>query len=298
MYDIRLKQIECFLEVAETLNISKTAGKLYISQPLASKWIKSLEEELGCRLFERTKTGLVLTEEGRVLKDKWGHIYNELLRSIEDMHSAGKTAKGVIKIGCIEDFDLGKNVKDIIDGFKKANPEVEIELPVYGPKDLMEQLMKGQVDVAFHTTVDLNENCGVKMMDIAELSSCIAMSKDHRLAKHKKIEIKDLKDEVFYELALRESPRSFVKIRKMCEKAGFEPREIKEFHNISSLGMALRYQGVAVTLRESMASFKSDLKLYDIKDTKYNERLVLIYPKKNYSKLAERFSSFVKEFTA
>ena len=45
MYDIRLKQIECFLDISQTLSFTESAKRLHISQPLASKWIRSIEDE-------------------------------------------------------------------------------------------------------------------------------------------------------------------------------------------------------------------------------------------------------------
>ena len=44
----------------------------------------------------------------------------------------------------------------------------------------------------------------------------------------------------------------------------FEIKEIKEFHNLSSMGLALVYGGVSVTMKESMTEFAKDLKFYTI----------------------------------
>ena len=62
-------QIECFLSAAKHLNFSKAAAFLYISQPVLSRRISKLEEELGFRLFIRCGKGLLLTQEGEILKE-------------------------------------------------------------------------------------------------------------------------------------------------------------------------------------------------------------------------------------
>lgn len=61
-----LRQIEYFLTCIEKKNFSLAAEKLYTSQPHVSEVIRSLERELGYKLFERTPRGVTLTEAGRV----------------------------------------------------------------------------------------------------------------------------------------------------------------------------------------------------------------------------------------
>lgn len=50
---MNMKQIEGFCLLAKTLNFSRAASRMYISQPAFSRMIVSLEEELGCQLFLR-----------------------------------------------------------------------------------------------------------------------------------------------------------------------------------------------------------------------------------------------------
>ena len=57
-------QLECFLEVANCLNFSRAAERLQLTQPAVSHQIKSLEDELGVKLFIRTSKSVRLTREG------------------------------------------------------------------------------------------------------------------------------------------------------------------------------------------------------------------------------------------
>ena len=61
---MHLKQIECFIELSETLNFSETADNLSLTQPAVSHQIKSLEEELGVQLFSRNRRKVSLTRSG------------------------------------------------------------------------------------------------------------------------------------------------------------------------------------------------------------------------------------------
>ena len=63
-------QLECFLAVAEHLNFSRASEELKMTQPAVSHQIRTLEEELGVKLFMRTSKNVSLTSEGiRFLPD-------------------------------------------------------------------------------------------------------------------------------------------------------------------------------------------------------------------------------------
>ncbi|MNL65286.1 Hca operon transcriptional activator [compost metagenome] len=64
MFQMNIQQLKCFVSLAETLNFSKTAEKLNLTQPAVSHNIKSLENELGILLFVRNKRTVNLTLAG------------------------------------------------------------------------------------------------------------------------------------------------------------------------------------------------------------------------------------------
>ena len=64
---MNIRQLNIFINVAKTLNITKTSKELYLAQPSISLAIKELENEYNIKLFKRIKQHLILTEEGKVL---------------------------------------------------------------------------------------------------------------------------------------------------------------------------------------------------------------------------------------
>ena len=64
---MNLRQLECFLEVARTLNFTRAAENLYLSQTVVTNHIRHLEEAVGFPVFERSKKSVSLTENGSIL---------------------------------------------------------------------------------------------------------------------------------------------------------------------------------------------------------------------------------------
>ena len=62
---MELRHLRYFVAVAENLNFTKAAAKLHLAQPSLTRQIHNLEEEIGVRLLNRSKSQVALTEEGR-----------------------------------------------------------------------------------------------------------------------------------------------------------------------------------------------------------------------------------------
>jgi LysR family nitrogen assimilation transcriptional regulator len=76
-----LAQIETFVAVAETKNMSRASERLRVAQPALSRQIRSLEEELGARLFARTPRGMLLSAEGELFLAHARRILEEIGRA-------------------------------------------------------------------------------------------------------------------------------------------------------------------------------------------------------------------------
>ncbi len=86
---MKTEQIRLVLAIAREKSINKAAASLYLSQPTASSMLKALEAELGYPLFRRTRTGMLLTEEGCEFLEYAGAI-NRSLQAISQIRQPVK----------------------------------------------------------------------------------------------------------------------------------------------------------------------------------------------------------------
>src|SRR5262249_50645119 len=99
--DVDTRVLRYVAAVAEEGNLTRAAGRLFVSQPALTKQIKHLEEQLGVQLFTRSRAGMTLTEPGRVFAERlpalladWGHL-------LRDTNCAASRAASRLRIGFV-----------------------------------------------------------------------------------------------------------------------------------------------------------------------------------------------------
>lgn len=141
------KQLLYFTTVAETLNISVAARKLFISQPPISRQIMLLEKRLGVQLFVRKNKGLELTKPGLILYQQSKGLFSNLDDIIASVKAESKSYRGTIRIGALP--SCMPFVIKTIKSYKARYSEVDLSLRTDTPSVLLEELEKGNIDIVF-----------------------------------------------------------------------------------------------------------------------------------------------------
>ncbi|MBQ5950758.1 MAG: LysR family transcriptional regulator [Lachnospiraceae bacterium] len=135
-----------FYEVCRTLNISRAAKELYISQPAISKSISRLEENLGTVLFLRNSRGVQLTEEGSLLYDHMRIAFEAIEDGEEELRHIRDLGIGQIRIGASS--TLCKHVLiPYLKDFIREHPHIKITIQSQDSARTLDMLDQGLVDI-------------------------------------------------------------------------------------------------------------------------------------------------------
>ena len=144
--NINFELYKVFYEVANEKSISKGAEKLSISQPAVTQSIKTLEGELGGKLFIRTPKGVILTNEGRELFDYIKEGMNYFVNGTNKFTSLKNLEEGVINIGStttISEHYLMPYLKE----FHNKYPNIDININNDLTDNLIKNLRNGTLDI-------------------------------------------------------------------------------------------------------------------------------------------------------
>lgn len=229
---MNLKQIEGFCYLAQTLNFSKAAEMLYITQPAFSRMIVSLEEELGCQLFIRSKVKPQLTLAGEKI---YRHM-KSMMRDYEDIKGIAQLAEkdmlGQLRIGML-DNGMTECQREAILRFHNENPNITIEFKEYSEVEVFHALEMRWVDIAFimHFPKILKEK--IEGMVVETARECVTLNTANPLSTKDMISISELENQPFIMVRENKSEYGYNSIMSTCLENGFSPQIIAKVDSIS-----------------------------------------------------------------
>jgi DNA-binding transcriptional LysR family regulator len=124
---MELRHLRYFIVLAEELNFSRAAERLHMAQPPLSQQIRSLENELGLQLFDRTTRPLQLTPAGQVFLEKARQVFLQVEQAMLSAQRASQGEIGRLTVG-INTSIANSLLPDILRTFCKRFPDVELVL--------------------------------------------------------------------------------------------------------------------------------------------------------------------------
>jgi len=151
-----LNNYHYFITLAEEKNISRAAEKLFISHQCLSKYLKMLEQEYGVTFFERTPK-LKLTLAGEALLDTLRKVQFLEMNFENQLDDIRQSKRGIIRLGTTE----GRYrilFPDLLSQFKKAYPDVFLEVSYATSEQLTESVLKNELDIILINKSFANHN--------------------------------------------------------------------------------------------------------------------------------------------
>ena len=165
-----------FLYLYEEKSISKTASKLYVSQPAISYSLKELETQLGYTLFYRNSKGIEPTMEAKELYSYISTAFTILKDAEEHIKNLNNLNIGCVRIG-VPSYLGSFFLEDVIYEFHKIYPGIQFEIIEDSVPNMLEMLEMRKLDLVFGTLpLDVKKN--IEKIVIAKKKNCFAYSKD------------------------------------------------------------------------------------------------------------------------
>lgn len=187
MVDVDLRKLRYFVAVAEQLHFGRAAQTLHIAQPVLSRQIRALEDELKVQLFVRDRRATELTAAGRqLLTDA-----RPLLASAEALRRrVVRTAKGAtFTVG----FVPGLIVTQAVRRMQDSHPGLTVDVVRLAFDDQTAAIHDGRIDVGYvRLPIDPR---GLKIVSLLDEPRVAVVPAEHRLAVKDEISIADLADE-------------------------------------------------------------------------------------------------------
>lgn len=188
--NINLELYKVFLSIAKNGNITKAANELMISQPGVSKSIKNLEDQLNCSLFIRSKSGVYLTEEGKM-------FYEKITNAMELIDNAEKSLMEMINMECgyinigISNTLTRNFLLKYLKEFHKLYPKIKIKIFTNPTSELLIKARNGIIDfIILNLPYNIPNDFSIKKLKA--IQDCFVANSNYNYLKGKTISLNDL----------------------------------------------------------------------------------------------------------
>lgn len=182
--------LSAFIAVVELGSFSEAAVRLHITQPAVSKRIRSLEELLKSRLFDRIGRDVILTEAGRALVPSANRIIREIKDAKQIVGNLSDSISGKLSIAISHHISLYR-LPNTIKQFIARQPIVELDLHFMESEQAYSEVLNRELELAFVTLPNKLER-GLTSQHIWNDPLVFVVGKDHILSTRKSVRLNEL----------------------------------------------------------------------------------------------------------
>lgn len=227
---VELRHLRYFIALAGSLNFTRAAERLHVTQSTLSHQIKQLEEELGVALFERTGRRVTLTEAGDEFLHHAGNALREIDAGLGALRKNPQAVMGQLRIGATHTFNLSF-IPDCIATFQKRHPQVRVVVEELAADAIAARLQQGTLDLGI--AYRPSEPGPLQFEPLYNEEMVLVVAQGHPLARRKRVRMVEL-----HRLPMVLLPESFA-TRQMLEECfrscGAEPQVVAEINTLAPM---------------------------------------------------------------
>ena len=284
--------ILCFKAATETLNFTTAAQNIHISQPSFSRNIAALEDELGFKLFLRSKqSGVRLTPAGAEFYKGLSDIEKSYNALLERARQINRGEEGRLVVGVLNGTCLDSQSFYFIKNFQKKYPQVEVSLKSCTMQDLERSLLVGTTDICFMLSSLIADKDDILCEKVFSIPNYMVVPKSAGLEQGKEYSLADLKDITF--IQSMDLPGSYKGMVEGCRRAGFEPKIKMAPDSETMMLWAEIGEGATIVTLEHYIKNSDHISLIRIKEMKSADFSVC-WCKNNYNPTIALFYSLLE----
>jgi DNA-binding transcriptional LysR family regulator len=240
-----VRQLRYFLAVAAERNFSRAAERLNMAQPPLSRQIQQIEQEVGAQLFDRESRPMALTDAGRLFYEQAIQVTRRMDEMKEAMRGFVNSNRPRFIVGFVPSV-LYARLPDIIRGFRRAAPDVDLRLIEMMSIEQIAALKEGRINVGFGRV--RFDDPVIEREVLREERLVVALPFGHRLLTGERpIDIADLSDEAVILYPREPRPSYADQVLSLLNDYGVVPAVVHEVRELqTALGLVAAEDGVCI----------------------------------------------------
>ncbi|APR76878.1 LysR family transcriptional regulator YnfL [Minicystis rosea] len=190
---MELRHLRYFVTIAEEQSFRRAAERLHVSQSPLSRQMKDLEEEMGVALFAPEGRGIKLTAAGKAFAERARSILASVDAAVDEAKGVAEGRLGTVVIG----FETGTTfmgaLLSLVAAFRRRTPRVGLQLVPMSSVEQWAALRQGTISFGYGAYAPNDDALG--HLEMARDRLGLLLSPEHRLARLKKIRLRDLERE-------------------------------------------------------------------------------------------------------
>jgi len=244
---ISLRHFRFFVAVAESGQVSKAAAALFTSQPAVTEAIKTLETDIGVKLFNRSPRGVTLTYEGAIFLQ---HAQSVLAAAADAMLAPQQIRHdmtGEFTLACTHTV-AGYFVTPLLTRFRRIFPSIKINLVERDRPEIERRIVSGEVDIAVCLLSPLQNLDQLETELLVSSKRRLWLPANHPLLERKRVTLRDIQSEPYVMLTIDDAERT---TRSYFEGAGCQPNVIFRTSSMEAI-RSLVAEGYGITILSDM----------------------------------------------
>jgi DNA-binding transcriptional LysR family regulator len=276
---MKMEYFREFVVLAEYLNFTAAAEHLYITQPVLSRHMATLETHLDTQLLTRNTQSVTLTDMGVLFLANIKRILHEYddLQALLRMKNQGFVDR--LRIG-VPYYAIKEYLGHFPELFESKYPEIKLQYIVGDPTEILNSLLHEKADLILLSGKNFPRAEQFEFHALFQEPLGVLISGKDPLAKRKSCALKDLSDKLFFSINGSYFSELWMHTRNLCQKAGFEPRGPAMMNQAEAAIIAIRRGDGVIVFGHHMRVHASDGVAYLELTDENCERTVSICGKK------------------